>query len=75
MQIEITDKEIDYAEQILLPKDCHFDIERRNFIKDLSTLDLQAVPGSGKTTALLAKLLILVLAKNWAVTIQIIVYH
>lgn len=47
------------AERILLPCGCLFDAERRIFIKDLSTLDLQAVPGSGKTTALLAKLLIL----------------
>ncbi len=47
------------AERILLPCGCHFDEERRIFIKDLSTLDLQAVPGSGKTTALLAKLRIL----------------
>lgn len=59
MQIEITDNEINFAEQQLLPHNCHFDEERRAFIKDLSTLDLQAVPGSGKTTALLAKLLLL----------------
>ncbi|MBQ6780429.1 MAG: ATP-dependent helicase [Treponema sp.] len=59
MQIEISDKEIENAEKILLPKNMVFDKERRDFIKDLSTLDLQAVPGSGKTTALLAKLLIL----------------
>ena len=59
MQIEITDNEINFAEQQLLPHNCHFDEERRAFIKDLSTLDLQAVPGSGKTTSLLAKLLLL----------------
>lgn len=59
MQIEISNDDIEMAERILLPCGCHFDEERRIFIKDLSTLDLQAVPGSGKTTALLAKLLIL----------------
>jgi DNA helicase-2/ATP-dependent DNA helicase PcrA len=32
---------------------------KRAFITNFNTLDLQAVPGSGKTTALLAKLLIL----------------
>ena len=56
MQISISDEDIQYAERIL---GCCFDEERRIFIRDLSTLDLQAVPGSGKTTALLAKLIIL----------------
>mgnify|MGYP003488220458 CR=1 FL=1 len=56
MQIEISNDDIEMAERILLPCGCHFDEERRIFIKDLSTFDLQAVPGSGKTTALLAKL-------------------
>lgn len=55
----ITDEEILYAEGILLPEGKTFDDERRIFIKNLDTIDLQAVPGSGKTTALLAKLLIL----------------
>lgn len=59
MQIEISNDDIEMAERLLLPCGCHFDEERRIFIKDLSTLDLQAVPGSGKTTALLAKLRIL----------------
>lgn len=57
--IEITDEDIQYAENILLPQGKTFDNERRKFIRNLSTIDLQAVPGSGKTTALLAKLLIL----------------
>lgn len=55
----ITDEEIEIVEKILLPEGCVFDAERRDFIKCLKTIDLQAVPGSGKTTALLAKLLIL----------------
>ena len=57
--IEITDEDTQYAENILLPQGKTFDNERRNFIRNLSTIDLQAVPGSGKTTALQAKLLIL----------------
>lgn len=60
MQITtITNEDIEYAEKILLPANKHFDEERRNFITNLDTIDLQAVPGSGKTTALLAKLIIL----------------
>ena len=51
--------DIAYAERILLPPGESFDEERRRFICDMGTLDLLAVPGSGKTTALLAKLLIL----------------
>ncbi len=57
--IRVTDDDIKYSEGILLPINKHFDDERVDFIKDFDTLDLQAVPGSGKTTALLAKLLIL----------------
>ncbi len=58
-EIEITDVDITHASNILLPVGEKFDEERVAFIKNLSTIDLQAVPGSGKTTALLAKLLIL----------------
>jgi hypothetical protein len=57
--ISITDEDIEYAESILLKVGQKFDDERIEFLKDLNTLDLQAVPGSGKTTVLLAKLLIL----------------
>jgi DNA helicase II / ATP-dependent DNA helicase PcrA len=57
--IEISEVEISYAEKILLAHGKNFDKERIAFIKDFDTLDLQAAPGSGKTTALLAKLLIL----------------
>lgn len=55
-QMEIKKELIDEAEKILLPPGCHFDDERRHFISNLSSLDLVAVPGSGKTTALQAKL-------------------
>jgi hypothetical protein len=58
-EINISDEDIAYAERTLLPVGESFDEERRIFIKNLDTIDLQAVPGSGKTTALLAKLLIL----------------
>lgn len=57
--INISDEEIQYAEQLLLPAGKRFDDERRNYIRNFNTIDLQAVPGSGKTTALLAKLVIL----------------
>lgn len=49
------DKYIEQAESILLNGET-FDDERKDFIKNLETCDLLAVPGSGKTTALLAKL-------------------
>lgn len=58
-EINITDDDIRYAEKILLPLGREFDEERKTFIRNLNTIDLQAVPGSGKTTALLAKLVIL----------------
>lgn len=57
--IDITENDIEYAEKKLWAEGQHFDDERRAFIKNLEVIDLQAVPGSGKTTVLLAKLLIL----------------
>jgi DNA helicase-2/ATP-dependent DNA helicase PcrA len=57
--INISNEEIQYAEQLLLPAGKTFDPERVDFIRNFKTIDLQAVPGSGKTTALLAKLVIL----------------
>lgn len=58
-EISVLEEDIRYAESILLPEGNTFDEERVEFIKNFETIDLQAVPGSGKTTALLAKLLIL----------------
>lgn len=58
-KIQVTDEDIKYTEKILLQEGEHFDNERIAFIENFETIDLQAVPGSGKTTALLAKLLIL----------------
>lgn len=60
--LKITDDDITYAGTILFGKKDAFDDDKgecRAFIKNLDTIDLQAVPGSGKTTVLLAKLLIL----------------
>ncbi len=57
--INISNEEIQYAEQLLLPTGKMFDPKRVDFIRNFNTIDLQAVPGSGKTTALLAKLVIL----------------
>lgn len=59
VEIQITQDDIQHAESILLQSGKTFDEERIAFISNLQTIDLQAVPGSGKTTALLAKLLIL----------------
>ena len=59
MSINITNKDISWAEQILLPTGEHFDEEQKAVIKCFETKDICACPGSGKTTALLAKLLIL----------------
>jgi len=58
-ELNLSRETIALAERILLRPGESFDEERRRFIGDFSTLDLLAVPGSGKTTALLAKLLIL----------------
>lgn len=57
--MEISNDQIARAEHILLKPGDSFDEERRGFITDFNTLDLKAVPGSGKTTALLAKLIVL----------------
>lgn len=61
VEIEINDDDILYAENILFKgRNIHFDHERKDFIKEIKlNFDLQAVPWSWKTTALLAKLLIL----------------
>jgi DNA helicase-2/ATP-dependent DNA helicase PcrA len=56
---EVTDENIEEAERILLPEGANFGEQARAFIRNWNDIDLQAVPGSGKTTVLLAKLLIL----------------
>lgn len=64
IDISITDNDIDELEQIL--GNVSFDSERRDIIKRLDTFDVQAFPGTGKTTLLVAKLAIL--AKKWPFT-------
>lgn len=59
MTVEITEDDIAYAEKLLLPAGQSFDDERRAFIRCMESRDVIACPGSGKTTALLAKILIL----------------
>ena len=60
--IEITDDDIKWVELAMGGK-VHFDKTRINVIKNLDSVDIQAFPGSGKTTILVAKLAIL--AKKW----------
>lgn len=57
----ISDSEIQMTERILLPKGQRFDEEeRRKIIRCIDkSIDVDACPGSGKTTVLLAKLIIL----------------
>lgn len=57
--MKIEGREIEWAEKLLLPRESHFDAERRAFIQCAESRDVVACPGSGKTTALLAKLIIL----------------
>jgi len=59
VRIIITNDDISWAESILLPPGEHFDEEQAAVIRCFETKDILACPGSGKTTALLAKLLIL----------------
>lgn len=60
MEITITDSDIEKAEKFFLSNGEKFDNERKTFIKCVDkSFHLQACPGSGKTTALLAKLYIL----------------
>lgn len=54
-----TNMEIDHAERVLLPEGCHFSEAKRTIIKRNDTADFHACPGSGKTTTLLAKIVIL----------------
>ena len=54
-----TDEEIKIAHDILLKDKKPFDSDKVNIIKEDSSCYVQACPGSGKTTTLLAKLIIL----------------
>lgn len=59
--MDITDADIDEIEILL--GGIKFDDQRRKVIKSMDNIDIQAFPGSGKTTVLIAKLAIL--AKKW----------
>ena len=52
----ITDQDIDEIEKLL--GNVKFDDQRREIIKCMDTKDIQAFPGSGKTTVLISKLAI-----------------
>ena len=54
-----TDEEIKIAHDILLKDKKPFDSNKVNIIKEDSSCYIQACPGSGKTTTLLAKLIII----------------
>lgn len=60
--IEITDEDILWVEE-MMGEGIHFDSARVEVIKNMNSVDVQAFPGSGKTTILVAKLAIL--AKKW----------
>lgn len=57
----VTDDDIEWVCQLM--KLHPLDAPRRNFLKSLTTLDVAACPGSGKTTLVVAKLAIL--ARKW----------
>ncbi len=59
MRTILTNDDISWAESILLLPGEHFDEEQKAVIRCFETKDIRACPGSGKTKALLAKLLIL----------------
>lgn len=60
--IEITDEDILWVED-MMGGGIHFDPPRVEAIKNMNSVDVQAFPGSGKTTILVAKLAIL--ARKW----------
>lgn len=57
----VSDDDIDWVCQLM--KLDSLDAPRRNFLKSLTTVDVSACPGSGKTTLVVAKLA--VLARKW----------
>ena len=57
----VTDDDVDWICQLMKLRP--LDVPRRNFLKSLTTVDVSACPGSGKTTLVVAKLAIL--ARKW----------
>jgi hypothetical protein len=62
----VTDDDIDWVCQLMMLD--RLDAPRRDFLKLLSTMDVSACPGSGKTTLIVAKLAIL--ARRWKNSIR-----
>lgn len=56
---EISNKDIESTERILLPNGAHFSEDARVVMRCWHSTDVAACPGSGKTTVLLAKLKLL----------------
>lgn len=59
MDWQISDRDIQTVEELLLPHGAHFPEDARNVIRCWHSTDVAACPGSGKTTVLLAKLKLL----------------
>lgn len=62
-KLDITDEDINWIESLL--GNIVFDASRREIIKRMDSFDVQAFPGTGKTTVLVAKLAILAKKWNW----------
>ena len=58
-EFEINDDEIKEVYKILFGKEGNFEEEKKEIIKSFESCCIEAVPGSGKTTTLVAKLMIL----------------
>ena len=58
-EFEINDDEIEKIYEILFSKKGNFEEEKQKIIKSFESCCIEAVPGSGKTTTLVAKLIIL----------------
>lgn len=59
MEWDISDRDIESTEKLLLPEGSHFPDDARDVIRCWHSTDVAACPGSGKTTILLAKLKLL----------------
>ena len=58
-EFEINDDEIEKVYEILFNKEGNFEEEKQKIIKSFESCCIEAVPGSGKTTTLVTKLMIL----------------
>src|SRR5579871_2740138 len=69
LDFEITDEDIRTLEKL---DGLNIDNQRSEILKSLETIDVQACPGSGKTTLIAAKLKLL--AKKWSDKTAVFVY-